>query len=806
MSCPRWARFGARDNMHALLELDGDPARLPVDLAGLTDQPPNADLPGDRWWPSVGCGPIEDLWAIWWTQPDEEAARAGMVRSEVALWSLDEIGDVTDLLPVLQTLSGQTSLPTLSVELLGDVVEALMTSDRRCPVLLDLDVWPAVLAALWVRLWPAARRAFSARVAISPPQGGESVAPPWIFGVPPDRAPQWLGHPIVRRTTDMKLSRAASWFVGNGDSTLTEVLTACGERPAKLGWVVKPARAADHLDRLRECASPANAVALLRTLITLAPTRDHANSLKCEALTVLSAGFARMSADVALSLANLDLSPLPEEVDLAASLRTWAYHQTPDLSSDSMQQLLDRLARSDVQTWWSASIRAGFAAGMEAAEHRWLTAALRWLGEATSPALLVELIPTTAQLEDRLLAVTIDANPAASSLLAIREHARERGWSRLHAWAAFKSLAPDHALRAQRTFPGDAMSGLRFLIERLPGAAIVEEVCRYPDDAFIALAATRTLHEPALLNSLDPASPAWRSLWTAHLALGGLRWPPDADRRALGSVLLDAVLAGAHADHLLVTLTEDLADVVLDHPQRAALWDATTGLTRSALLSRAATAFILRAASKVPEPPLLDAIVDQARATGPSALLLALLLLWSNGLSESEVIKWLGGPSRASWQPVAVSIGEAILARRWEKAAAAIYTRSMYMPELRPAVDVCQQLLTRWQRFLLAMTGGSSGSSREQQLQELALRTAELGADLFPDQLDDLWEQASGKRKYLPNSGTPAQRWREAMMKAQRGGVEGGILALVDEMLHDRSHNPELRELRRLLDRIDSMP
>lgn len=790
--------------MHALLELDGDPACLPVDLAGLTDQPPNADLPGDRWWPSVGCGPIEDLWAIWWTQPDDEAARAGMVRSEVALWSLDEIGGVTDLLPVLHTLSGQTSLPTLSVELLGAVVEALMTSDRRRPVLLDLDVWPAVLAALWVRLWPAARRAFSARVAISPPQGGESVAPPWIFGVPPDRAPQWLGHPIVLRTTDVKLSRAASWFVGNEDTTLTEVLTACGGRPAKLEWLVKPARAADHLDRLRERSSPTNAVALLRTLITLAPTRDHAESIKREALTILTAGFAELSADVALSLANLDLSPLPEDVDLAASLRAWAYHRTPDLPSESMQQLLDRLARPDVQAWWSASIRAGFATGMEATEHRWLTAALRWLGEATSPALLVELIPTTAQLEDRLLAVTTDANPAASSLLAIREHARERGWSRLHAWAVLNSLAPDQALRAQRTFPGDTMPGLRFLVEHLPGAAIVEEAWRHPDDAFTALTATRTLHEPALLKPLDPASPAWRSLWTAHLAAGGLPWPPDTDRRALGCVLLDAVLAGAHADHLLVTLAEDLADVVLDHPQRAELWDATTGPTRSALLYHAATACMLRAASQVPEPPLLDAIVGQARATGPSARLLALLLLWSNRLSESEVIKWLDGPSRASWQPVAVSIGEAILARRWEKAAAALYTRSMYMPELRPAVDACQQLLPRWRRFLLSITG-SSDSSREQQLQELALRTAELGADLFPDQLDDLWERASGKRKYLLNSGTPAQRWREAMMKAQRGGLEGGLLALVDEMLHERPHNPDLQELRRLLNRIDSM-
>ena len=148
MKRPLRARYGARDNMHALLAWDGDPARLPDNLADLTDKPPNASAPGDRWWPSVGCGPLDDWWALWWTQPDDEATRAGMVRSEVALWHLDEIGDVTDLLPVLHALSGRTSLPTPPDARLGAVVEALMTADRRRPVYLDLETWPAVLAAL----------------------------------------------------------------------------------------------------------------------------------------------------------------------------------------------------------------------------------------------------------------------------------------------------------------------------------------------------------------------------------------------------------------------------------------------------------------------------------------------------------------------------------------------------------------------------------------------------------------------------------------------------------------------------------
>lgn len=110
MNRPLLARYGAQDNRHALLDWEGHPAEPPADLLGLTDKPPGSYAPGDRWWPSVGCGPVEGWWALWWTQPDEQARRGGMVRSEVALWRLDEVGAVDDLRPVMESLGGQGSI------------------------------------------------------------------------------------------------------------------------------------------------------------------------------------------------------------------------------------------------------------------------------------------------------------------------------------------------------------------------------------------------------------------------------------------------------------------------------------------------------------------------------------------------------------------------------------------------------------------------------------------------------------------------------------------------------------------------
>ena len=59
-----------------------------------------------------------------------------MVISEVALWPLEDIGSVEDLVPVMLSLNGGENVPRPSADLLGTVVEALVSSPERPPVLM----------------------------------------------------------------------------------------------------------------------------------------------------------------------------------------------------------------------------------------------------------------------------------------------------------------------------------------------------------------------------------------------------------------------------------------------------------------------------------------------------------------------------------------------------------------------------------------------------------------------------------------------------------------------------------------------
>jgi len=150
---PIRATYGAYDNSHKLLTCDDDSISLPIEIEGLTDRPPGDITPGEIWWPSVGCGPFENWWCLWWTLPDSTTQRAGMVVSEVALWPLSEIGEVEDLVPTFRGLSGDDSFTPASDTMLTPVAEALLKQASQLIILSEnLIDWPRIIAGLWGHL------------------------------------------------------------------------------------------------------------------------------------------------------------------------------------------------------------------------------------------------------------------------------------------------------------------------------------------------------------------------------------------------------------------------------------------------------------------------------------------------------------------------------------------------------------------------------------------------------------------------------------------------------------------------------
>jgi hypothetical protein len=113
----------------------------------------------------------------------------------------------------------------------------------------------------------------------------------------------------------------------------------------------------------------------------------------------------------------------------------------------------------------------------------------------------------------------------------------------------------------------------------------------------------------------------------------------------------------------------------------------------------------------------------------------------------------------------------------------------------------CQELLPFVDRIYLKLIDGRGGLTSSDQTQ-LVQKVANLGAELSPTGLDDLWERAGGQRKHLSSAGSPDIRWREAAMQASRGALGGGALALLKELRRDFQHNAELRKLEEVMARL----
>jgi len=799
---PLRARYGAKDNSHGLLEWPGQPGSLPPELLGLTDKPPGYHAPGERWWPSLGCGAIGDYWALWWTDPDDTVSRAGMVRSEVALWRLDEIGAMTDLRPILSSLSGLKTIPATSPELLAAVAEALVSSElTRPPVVADLDAWAGIIADLWARLWPEARRGFSTRVAASPPQSGESVAPPSLFCVPAQRLPEWSGFSVVHVNSGAKpISRAALWLVGADDSTFNEVLEVCNSISGDLKKLSTIARATDRLDKLRACSEPQNALGLLRTLALLAPNPDTATDLKAEALRVLNHGFNTEQSNLVLLLKNLNPASLPIEGLPEAALTAWVSNQATRLLLNEAKQLLTGLEENQAQAWWQQSVRQSLSAGLATPDKQWAKSALNWLSSPDCAEILNGILPFSEKVEASLLAVSAEATLSEPALRQLQAQTVLRKWSKLHAWVVMTAFPPQEAFRLQREFSDPALAGLAYLVEHLSGSDIIDEVISTPDNQLIQLVAQRTAREPQLLQELDVSHAAWRELWAAHIAAGGDCWPPTVNREILGSKLLDTILAGEQETlGLIAPLAKDLADFAFNHPDRAQLWGVLSPGSCGALLPLVADALIGKCNAGLAivnlEPQLTEEALKRFRATHPSIKVFVMLLSANVSVNERDLIRCLPSSTRIDWQPIiTATIGKAVSDRRWKKAAEKIYELSESIPELLPAVNACQELLTMWQRFMLSIKTGNN-SHAPNIIESLVQRVAELGADLAPDELGDIWERAGGKRKDLKTGGSPASQWQEAAKLAQQGKLKGEVLALVRQLRDAYPHNPDLIEL-----------
>jgi hypothetical protein len=339
------------------------------------------------------------------------------------------------------------------------------------------------------------------------------------------------------------------------------------------------------------------------------------------------------------------------------------------------------------------------------------------------------------------------------------------------------------------------------LIDHLPQVEVVKEAVSLNNTELTKLVSKLTAQHPELLIHLELPSQSSFNLWAQHIKDGGKAWPKCFQPTVQGRKVLDAAIEGENTHNLIELLSKELVATIASHPQRQELWNKLN-LSETKLLLPLVAQLIVEQfnANQIepqPERVLTNAVIEYLRFIQPSAKSVCAVLSWNVSLNEREVMAWVSEFTRDEWNEVSNTIGSAVLSRRWEFMANKLYSLNKRMPEVKPAVNACLSLLSWWDKWMFSKPTLSISSAPAITLNqpELFKRVAELGSELHPYDLADIWERAEGRRGQLRLGGSPKTCWQEAARLADSGALKGGLLSLVNELKIDFPNNYELKEL-----------
>ncbi|MDH5925056.1 hypothetical protein L8S13_02000 [Vibrio lentus] len=801
------ASYGVKDKSHTLLEWSDSQEQPPKALLGLTDQPPGHLSIGDCWWPAFGCAPIEDWWAMWWTVPDLESSRGGMVRSEVVLWHLSDISLVNDLSPFIEQIAQDSFIQSDITDLLNDTAEALLSSNDKICVVQDISAFPMLVSLLWKNLWPTAREAFSVKVALTPPQNVQSNISPLLYCVPPSHINQWRrADTLIIDSKPRKLGRAAEYLVNGDDRVIKEIIAESTPTTANINYLSTAARCADRLEAFRQEGSTQSALNLVRTVIALCPEKSAGEKLKKEALSFLSNTLSADDQAVVLSLANVEAASVSQYLLPIQSVKDISSQIFPSLAITEVELFITRLSNECVQVWWRDSILHGIEQFISTQTPHCFQSILYWLGVSGASELLAEIVPSDLITESKFILATNFVDIEVAAIENIKHFTVVKQWSQLHAWTLLKTLPSSEVFCELNSVINDCSLGNEYLVQNLPGSTVIDEVLSPNSYVSIEQVAKRTSKEPGLLSKIDISSTSARMLWFSHILAGGQHWPEGINREDFERAFIDEILSGNHTG-VVHALAFEVAETVLEHPNSSEIWLRLQPIERKVLCDAVTEVYISKViaheALGQPDVELTQSIINSLNCKEALSPFLVLhCLSWNWKFEESDIIQWITKTPSSEWRFSAEKLGLLVMTNGWKSVAQYLYDKcKIFMGfaknhPLMPALLECFNLLSPLKVMLVQSVKGSHHSYNNEQL---VREVSKLGNKLAYDRLESLWVGAGGDAKDIKISSSSADKWNDAAQKAEYGMLNSGLIGLVEGLIEEFPHNTELQDLKSIL-------
>jgi hypothetical protein len=808
MTFPFHAKYGFKNNSHDLLGWDGE-GQLPSELLGLTDKPAGHISPSEKWWPAVNCGRVGDWWAIWLIEPDPEAPRGGMVKSQVLLWPINEISKVKDLGEFISTLFSQKiETPSETNQLIICNLFNELTSNNQILIVDSVELIPHIIESLWINLWGEAKENFAIRVSFAPPQSFNSAKHPTFYCVPSSLTNQWFNKDVkvLSSIITTELSRAAKYLSGYSDKTINELVEACGLETGKIQFIGRLARAANNIELFREQGNASNTIASLRSILACSGKVTAASGYKTELMQALKAHINKntISVEEILSLSNISEENIDKKKLPKQELINWVSDSLLNVAPERFSNVFDRCSPEKSKKWWCTGVEIGIQNLLDTTKAD--EALLSWLLMDSFSSLAEKFVYTASNIDHRLFELANGKRQKFSpvELRKLESIALNNNFPQLYSIVIHQiyseSLLFNKLINSMKGWE----KGVPFLVEKLQGLTLLDAIEIEELNFIIPSVASRSNKDVNILKGIDIANKGAFILWCMQLENKGGFYPPNVDKNSFRKKLY-VNLNSKLSNELLGTIVSELYEYVLKQSDRTDFWKIFDSSQRKILADKLVAKIVhfpnLLFNIKLEEKELIQAITDyfNSNLNIPSIFLISFLEL-PLARNEHDILKWIFKVNRSDWSMHAGKLGEIILLRQWKSIAKTLYKESCGFlankSYLKPAVVKSESLLSPWERTVLGFSSGTPSTSNREQLVN---RLSSIAAGLAYDRLETIWVSVGGNSGVLHTHGTAFTKWHYAIKAADAGALSGGMKDILNQLLEDYPNNRDLQELRILI-------
>lgn len=737
------ASFGAKDGSHQLLS-STLPATTPAleELRFLVDRPAGHIDSSVPWSPYWGCQRVGDLWALWRGEEDPTAPRRNMVRAKVALVPLLECGELPDLFSVLISV-GHAEEPSRGADFAGTVVERLATTDSPIAIP-DLSVAPGLLAALWPRLWPGARRELSLRTAFVA-ESLNITTPPKIVLFPMALLTRWQGNVTVTIQPEPCTSPAGRWFAGEASAPFRRLLEENAERlPGDFSVLLRLNRLVEKLDALHAGrGSLAEALLVVRTQeafpggLSLPPEDAEVVGAALPKLAKSGAGEIRTA-----SLTRLDQIPNIDAVKGAVA--RWVEARIAEAGDQDALWILQHHLSPLHSEWWRDGIREGLASAVGSASRTLASAMWRWL-ELQPQAFrwLDRYLDAAGQTEAWLASAAPDL-PEGPLLDEVVQVCSMKDWPTLLATVLRGRRPLAEVVDLLRNGTATPEAGLVALLSERSASEVVVAATTTAWPPLLDRAADATLSQPRLFAGVTD-QPAIFELLRRHLHIGG-RFPEELITVSFLSRVFNGLLSGDEAATAIAAkLPAPAGAVALEHV------DAATVLARLSTDVQAGAAdawwarFITNEHVAAPPESICRLVVDSVseRTRSASIALVIRLIEALPSIDEPLFVEWMRHTGFFWEEGDHRRMAQVLETRQWKSAATSF--RRSWKQELKLVAWHARSLLSWSDQFFWPPAGASSDSSTKPtptQYKSAAMRITFLAANPLTSERLALDEEA----------------------------------------------------------------